>query len=779
MRKLVLLFFLTFSGCVFGAEPQLLFVNSDFEDGSLLNWTAVGAAFAIQPTKGDNTAVRGSGSCNLQGQYWIGTYEAYNDDHGSPGDVQGDFLVGALKSAEFEVDKPYINFLVGGGSSDDTAVLIKVEGAHYFLAAGMNSEAMRQVTADVSVFLSKQAAIVILDDASGGWGHVNADHFTSSDAPVVTAVTPRLLPQDEFALTVDKKYLILPIDNDASESEVSVKLDYDEVRYVTATLATSEPNTDWWGFFDVSEYEGEKLNISVNDSTEAASGLIVLSDTVPGQENWGDEPKRPQFHFSQKVGWNNDANGTVYYDGQWHLYFQHNPVGLPWGNMTWGHAVSEDLVNWRQLPNVLHHKRGDAMFSGGGAIDWQNTGGWKTGANDVLFVTWTSTGRGECIAYSNDKGRTFTEYEGNPIITHSGRDPKPFWYEYDEDDEPLNNDANDLGGHWVIGVFNDYDGTTEGWNTAFHTSTDLKEWTLQSHLFGFVECPELFQLAVDGDPNDKRWVTFAGDAKYVIGDFDGKTFVPEHPGKHQLHWGSYYASQCFSDAPDGRVVQIAWAGIAMGDTCFNQTFSFPTELSLRSTTDGVRMFGEPVNEISKIHGVKHERNNVALSAGSEVEVATAGALFDIRATFDLGTATSLSLIVDDEAMFNFDCVSKTYSGQVLDIANNKVSVQILIDRPMKEMFIDNGEMVFTTAYNNDLNIESVKAVAYGGNATLVSLEVYELNASWEYTCSELQAEGLGYPGDYNSDCYVDWADLIGLAESWLKCNEPGNPDCWK
>ena len=169
----------------------------------------------------------------------------------------------------------------------------------------------------------------------------------------------------------------------------------------------------------------------------------------------------------------------------------------------------------------------------------------------------------------------------------------------------------------------------------------------------------------------------------------------------------------------------------MGDSCFNQTFTFPTELSLRSTKDGFRMFGEPVKEIKKIHGVKHKMKNKVLSAEAPVEVKTTGALFDIRATFECGTAKSLGLLVDGEEMFGFDCVSNKYNGKALELVDGKVSVQILIDRPMTETFVNNGEMIITSDYKNDLNIESVKAIARGGDAKLVSLEVYELDASWK------------------------------------------------
>jgi len=728
-------------------ETKPLFENSDFETGTLKNWKASGTAFAVQPTKGDNPKARGRGDhAKPQGSYWIGTYEAYDGKKGSPGKTQGDGLTGTLTSSEFTIASGFINFMVGAGAHKETSVRLLVAGKNYYLASGKSSETMYMASADVKAFKGKKAQIVLVDNETGGWGHINADNFTASDTAVGEVVKPieaskvKLKkpgkrggpvagPAQSAEMKVEKTYLLMPICNKAAKPQVSLVVDGKEVRFVTAPLASSEDEIDWWAFFNISEYKGKTLELNVSGLSDEGFKLIRQDDRVPGEDEWGNEPKRPQFHFSQKVGWNNDPNGMVYYDGEWHLFLQHNPVALPWGNMTWAHAVSKDLVHWKQFPNALHHRRGDAMFSGGGAVDWKNTGGWKTGDNDVIVITWTSTGRGECIAYSNDKGRTFTEYEANPVIKHRGRDPKTVWYAYGENDKPLNDTAKKLGGHWVIAV---YDETKEhGRNIAFYSSTDLKQWQLESNLPGYYECAELFTLPVDGDENHVHWVVFAADAKYAIGDFDGRTFTPEHEGKHQLHWGPYYASQLFSDAPDDRRIQIGWARIGMGDSPFNQTFTFPTELTLRTTPDGVRMCGEPVKEIETAHGKAHKASNKTLTDGAAVELKTKGALFDIRATWEVGTAKVVGLDVDGREEFSYDVATGKAKGRACKIADGGISVQILIDRPMKETFVDGGRMVFTEPYNNDLNIESVKAWARGGEAKLVSMEVHELDASWK------------------------------------------------
>ena len=397
-------------------------------------------------------------------------------------------------------------------------------------------------------------------------------------------------------------------------------MDGKTVRQFDAEIAQTNDDIDFWSFLDIAPFAKQRATLRVKGVSEKSFGSIVQSDEIPGADTFYQETLRPQFHFSQMLGWNNDPNGLVYYGGEWHLFFQHNPYGWKWGNMHWGHAVSSDLVHWKQLPIAIYNKRrGDYAFSGGAVVDENNTSGWQTGAEKVIVASWTSTGRGECIAFSNDRGRTFSEYEGNPVVKHRGRDPKIVWYE--------------PGRHWVMVV---YDESAEhGKAIAFYTSKNLREWQLTSKLKGYYECPELFELPVDADTNRRRWVIFAADARYAIGTFDGTTFTPDHEGKHQVHFGDYYASQVFSNVPEGRRIQIGWARIAMPNMPFNQTFSFPHELTLRSTGDGIRMFAEPVNEIETLYQKTHAARNHELTDAKAWEQPVSSNLLDISATIKI------------------------------------------------------------------------------------------------------------------------------------------------
>ena len=263
--------------------------------------------------------------------------------------------------------------------------------------------------------------------------------------------------------------------------------------------------------------------------------------------------------------------------------------------MHWGHAVSPDMVHWKQLPTALFPwtQAVAHCFSGGGTVDAANTAGFQAGDEKVIIAAFTDTGCGEAIAYSNDRGRTFTYYEGNPVVEHKGRDPKVFWYE--------------PGRHWVMAVYDEEgSGDNRKRRIAFYNSHDLKKWELQSKIDGFYECPEFFELPIDGDASNTRWVLLAADAKYVIGSFDGKKFTPEHEGKYQVHWGRYYASQTFERTPDGRRIQVGWGRIDMEGMPFNQMMTFPCRLTLRTTADGVRMFAQPIKEIESLHKKCHK-----------------------------------------------------------------------------------------------------------------------------------------------------------------------------
>jgi fructan beta-fructosidase len=336
----------------------------------------------------------------------------------------------------------------------------------------------------------------------------------------------------------------------------------------------------------------------------------------------------------------------------------------------------------------------------------------------VIVAAYTSTGRGESIAFSNDRGRTFTDYEGNPVVKHSGRDPKVIWFA--------------PGKHWVMAV---YDQKEQSKGIAFYTSSDLKAWEFQSRIDGYFECPEIFEIPVDGDKGKTKWVVYAASGEYAVGTFDGKTFTTES-GKQKFHYGNcFYASQTFNYMPpqDGRRIQIAWGRIATPGMPFNQCMLFPVELTLRTTDEGLRLFAEPVREIERLYARKHAWKDQALQPGTNLLAGVTGDLFDIRAEFEAGDATSFG--------FNIRGTPVTYDVKAQELACGKckaplkpeggrIRLRILLDRTSIEVYANGGRIYMPVGAVHPDENRSVETTSAGGSAKVNALEVYELRSAW-------------------------------------------------
>ena len=541
----------------------------------------------------------------------------------------------------------------------------------------------------------------------------------------------------------DSKYLNLPVTKEADECLVSLEVEGEKVREFTINLAPGEP--DFWVYLELKEFAGKNGRLIASKlSKEQIKGFEAVhqDNTFPGEDELYKEKLRPQFHFSSKRGWLNDPNGLVYFKGEYHLFYQHNPFGWNWGNMTWGHAISTDLVHWVEQGEKLHADELGTMFSGSGVVDWNNTTGFQTGDEPPLILIYTIAGnesswsKGQTftqgIAYSNDRGASFTKYEGNPVlpkIERINRDPKAIWH------EPTN--------QWVIVLY------FERGAMGFFTSKDLKKWEFQSEMESdsVRDCPELFQLAVDGNPENKKWVLYGGPAHYYLGEFDGIGFKPE-TGPTRFNYGNcFYASQTFSDVPesDGRRVQIAWGTVAIPGMPFNQQMVFPVELTLHTTDDGLRIFAYPVEEIRNIHGKKYSWRNEELEPGENPLEKVKGNLFDIDTEIELGDA--------DEVGFEINGLPVTYmvrenlliggmgeeggrgfgQGETkaeLKPADGKISLRILVDRSSVEIFANKGRIYMPMQAVRNLNDKSLRIYSKGGNARIEQLTVYEMKSIW-------------------------------------------------
>ena len=705
-QSAVVLCFAVCGSPAWAARPDILV--ADFEGKDYGEWKTTGKAFGDGPARGTL-----AGQMEVTGFQGKGLVNSF---------LQGDETTGTLTSPPIKIERKYINFLIGGGAHPgETCINLLVDGKTVRTTAGPNdrpggSEHLEWNAWDVAKLAGKTAVIQIVDRHTGGWGHVNVDHILQSDKRLAAEPADR-----SREIKIERRYLHLPVKNGAANRRMKLTLDGKTVREFGIELADAKP--DYWVFVDVGAFQGKTLVAEVNRLRSGSKGLasIVQQDNVPDAEGLYREKHRPQFHFTSRRGWNNDPNGLVYYKGEYHLYYQHNPYGWKWGNMHWGHAVSTDLAHWKELPiAICPHRFGDWAFSGGAFVDRDNTAGFKTGEEEVIIAAYTSTGRGECLAYSNDRGRTFTDYKNNPVVKHRGRDPKIIWYA--------------PGKHWVMAV---YDEANRKRYIAFYTSTNLKDWKLESRIEGYYECPEIFELPVDGDAKNTKWVVYAADGNYAIGTFDGRRFTTETKGKHRGNYGNcFYASQTFSDIPkdDGRRIQIGWGRVATPGMPFNQLMLFPCELTLRKTKNGVRMFTQPVKEIEKLHVKKHTWENASIGKGDLLSNFS-GELLDIRASLSVGkTGGTVELnlrgvpVVYDTTKGELHCKGRTAP---LAPINGKVDLRILVDRTTIEIFANKGQIYMPIGAVLDPKNRSLALRGTDRTTKFEKLEINKLRSAWE------------------------------------------------
>ena len=406
-------------------------------------------------------------------------------------------------------------------------------------------------------------------------------------------------------ITHPAHYLLLPIQESSNEAQVKLLTGSPADTDMDIRLATD--SIEYYVPFALPEGAKEA---TVKIRKVAANALcwshIQLSDTF---DTANKDKFRPIYHHTPLYGWMNDANGLVYKDGEYHLYFQYNPYGSVWGNMHWGHSVSKDLVSWEHLDPAIARDTLGHIFSGSAVVDANNSAGY--GANTLVsFYTSASDKNGQiqCMAYSTDNGRTYTKYEKNPILTpfdglKDFRDPKVFWYAPQQ--------------KWVMVVSADKE-------MRFYSSLDLKKWDYMSAFgngYGVqpsqFECPDFIQLPLNGDKNAMKWVLivninpgcmFGGSAaQYFVGDFDGKEFTCDTKPE-VVKWLDYgkdhYATVCFSNTAD-RVIAMPWmsnwqyANIVPTKQ-FRSANALPRELTLYTKDDETYLAANAVNEVKTL-----------------------------------------------------------------------------------------------------------------------------------------------------------------------------------
>ncbi len=527
---------------------------------------------------------------------------------------------------------------------------------------------------------------------------------------------------------VEQRYLHLPVENGAPERWVRLVVGGATVREFGIELAQDEP--DFWVYADISPWHGRLLRLEVEPGEPGLLAEIRQGESVPNAENLYTERLRPQYHFSSQRGWHNDPNGLMYYDGEYHLFYQHNPYGWSHGNMHWGHAVSTDLVHWRELDEALYPDHLGTCFSGSGVVDELDTAGLQAGKDKALVCIYTSAGGrtpasadkpfAQSIAYSTDRGRSWTKHLGNPVLEHivaENRDPKVIWHEGTR--------------QWIMALF------LEGNEYALFSSPDLKSWARRQAitLLGASECPDLFPLTVDGDPANQRWVFWGANGTYLVGTFDGERFEAEQEAQRYDWGGDSYAAQTWSGIPvtDGRCIQTAWLRVDLPGMPFNQCMTFPCELTLRTTPEGIRLFSEPVREIALLRSGTHRWSDQTLAAGPQDYLELDHELLEIRAVLKLGDAHAFGLTVCGIPL-RYDVRQGVLScqGRTAPLApqDGEIRLQILVDRASIEVFCNDGQIALPLGVLTVDRPKTVAAFSEGGKTQLRYLEVHELDSAW-------------------------------------------------
>ena len=565
----------------------------------------------------------------------------------------------------------------------------------------------------------------------------------------------------------DGKYLMLPVQESNDDARIVVLVDGNIDRTVNVRLAKSK--VDYFVPLDLTSYNGHDVLLNVI-TTQNRSNIreakddacwknLSLTDTFDISNR---EKYRPAYHHTPLYGWMNDPNGMFYKDGVWHLYYQWNPYGSKWQNMTWGHSSSTDLVNWNHHPAAIEANGLGAVFSGSSVVDTENTAGFGKNAVVALYTS-ADLSQIQSIAHSVDHGHTFEIYPGNPVITleSEARDPNMFW-------DTANN-------RWVLSLAHALDH-----EMLFFTSPDLKNWTLQSAFGkgkgaqdGVWECPDLFKLKVDGT-DEEKWVLvcninpggpFGGSAtQYFVGDFDGTTFKADTdadgniPTKWMDYGKDHYATVSWSGAPDNRRTLIGWMSnwqyaAEVPTLQYRSANTLPREAGLFKNADGqIYMSSAPSPELVNLRDKEIVKVNNK-SAGRKKRVfslpVSNDGVCEILLDLDCRRADSVDIRIannaDESVTLRYNSSDHTLSfdrrhSGIVDFSQDfpavtvaptfendkKISLRIFIDKSSMEVFGNNGKFVMTNLVFPTMPYSTLSISATGGSAKIENLKIYSI-----------------------------------------------------
>ena len=555
-------------------------------------------------------------------------------------------------------------------------------------------------------------------DIRGNHGVGAASSELAGDAPTGTLTSP--------VFKIARGYISFAIGGGRYEHYTCLNLIVggEMVRSATGSNSDTLQPTSW----DVRRFLGRQAKIQMVDEASGDWGHInvdhILQTDRPERPPVVTQPLyqetyRPQFHFTARQwtvdrlnpgpheeGWCNDMNGLIYYDGEYHFFSQR----WDWG---WIHAVSRDLVHWTEIAPAFHEESmGSGCQSGNAVVDYANTSGFSPNKSNPPMVAFWARGdqKSICLTYSLDHGRTWKFYEHNPVLIHPERDPMVFWYKPTQ--------------KWVMMMYG---------NGQYHilTSSNLKDWRDENHpIPNSYECPDFFQLPVDGDRTHMKWVLIRGNGKYSVGEFDGTAFHEETPQFDSDAGPNFYATQSWgnTETGDGRRIQAAWMrGGVYPDMPFNQQATFPCELTLHATPDGPRLHREPIHEIATLHQHEDKWANRSLAAGAAWDLKEPGDLFHVKMDVSIPEGAALTFHIRGVPLvLTHNTIACGTDPQ--HVSGELKTVEILIDRTSIETFANHGEVSISRCFLPSDGVLSLKAD--GAGVHVASLSVFPLRSAW-------------------------------------------------
>lgn len=552
---------------------------------------------------------------------------------------------------------------------------------------------------------------------------------------------------------IKTSYLLIPIEENAAD----VKMIIQHVESKTSEafyVRLAQNKIDYWVKLDVNKYKGQQLSLTFENTESSVLGLSNIKESDRFEFEYS-ENYRPLFHFSPEHGWMNDPNGMLYYAGEYHLFYQYNPYGNKWGNMHWGHAVSTDLTSWTYLPTAIKPDSLGDIFSGSAVIDVNNTAGF---GKDAMIAIYTSAGKvqSQSIAYSTDKGRTFTTYAKNPVLPNPGitdfRDPKVSW--------------NEATNQWVMPL-----ATKQ--TVTFYGSPNLKDWTKLSEFGEGIgshaavwECPDLFPMTYQGKT---KWVLIVslnpggpngGSAtQYFIGNFDGKTFKADAlPYPLWIDYGrDNYAGVTFNNIPetDGRRIFMGWMSNwdyanQVPTKNFRSANTIARELSIANNGKHLILSSYPVKEMNSLRGKTIEKPNLEVNKETTITelLKDNNGSYEIEMTLKPKNAEvfgfSLNNAKNETLKFNFDnttgfvSIDRKNSGltdfhdrfslgmNAPFIKKDAYRIRLLVDKASAELFINEGEVTMTTLFFPSECMNQLKFYNQAGKLNVENIKIYNI-----------------------------------------------------